>query len=64
MFYVYVLVSQSRNYIYVGMTDNLRDELKLMTGVITKQPGLIDHFAYCLPNNLLLEQMPAHGKSI
>ena len=23
MFYVYVLVSQFRNYIYVGMTDNL-----------------------------------------
>ena len=23
MFYVYVLVSKSRNYIYVGMTDNL-----------------------------------------
>jgi len=24
MFYVYVLVSLSRNYIYVGMTDNLQ----------------------------------------
>ena len=23
MYYVYVLVSESRNYIYVGMTDNL-----------------------------------------
>ena len=62
MFYVYVLVSQSRNYIYVGMTDNLIEELELMAEVTTKQPDFIDHFAYCLPNNLLLEQMPHTGK--
>ena len=29
MFYVYVQVSKSRNYIYVGMTDNLERRTRL-----------------------------------
>jgi putative endonuclease len=54
MYYVYVLVSKTRNYIYVGMTDNLERRINYHNAGYNRTTKAYRPFYVLLTEDILL----------